>query len=306
MVTWDVPVRLHEAIQAFLRYLKYERLASPLSVQAYRSDLDQFEAFLRARETSVDARDVDAYAIRGYVASLVHRNKKPRTVARKVAAIRSLYQFLLHERVVRVNPGKELRSPKVPASRRRVLTRDEAEALMDMPEGEGTQARRDRAILETLYSTGARVSELVAMNWADVQWDDGTVVLHGPGNTERRTPIGQPALDTLAAYRAVNESPKEESDPVFLNRYGRRLTAQTVSGLVSRYSSGLPGGGISARDVRRAFAHHLLDEGANAAGIQYMLGTASLSTLQGSGEDRIENLLELYARVHPRAKVDRG
>ncbi|WP_447982966.1 tyrosine-type recombinase/integrase [Nitrospira sp. Nam74] len=298
-------MELRESIQAFLQFLEVERRASAGTIRAYHADLDQFEAFLRTRATALDARKVDAYAIRGYMASLVHRKQKPRTIARKFAAIRSLYEFLLRERVVRVNPGKELRSPKVHVSISKVLTKDEAEALMEMPQGEGTQALRDRAILETLYSTGARVSELVAMNWSDVDWQEGTVVLHGPRNKARRTPIGQRALDSLAAHRqGMSESPRKDSGPVFLNRHGGRLTAQTVSRVVSRYSRGLAGGGISGRGLRRSFASHLLDEGANAGGIQYMLGTASLSSLQEPAVGGIENLLQLYARTHPRAKGD--
>lgn len=298
-------MQLDEGIHAFLRFLKAERRASPRTIQAYQSDLGQFESFLKGRAMIVDPKDVDVYAIRGYVASLVGRKNKPRTVGRKVAAIRSLYRFLLREGVVRLNPSKELRSPKIHASIPKLLTKDEADALMEMPEGQGTQAVRDRAILETLYSTGARVSELVAMNWADVQWEEGTVLFRGSGDKERRSPIGEVALESLATYRqTMSDVKKKDSEAVFLNRYGTRLSAQSVGAIVSLYSHRMPRGRITTRGLRHSFAIHLLNEGADVPAIQEMLGLASLGSLQKCCEPGVEQLLRVYQENHPRAKAN--
>lgn len=298
---------LRGSVEAFLRYLKAERHTSLLTIQAYRSDLAQFQVFLfTTRSTSVDVAEVDSYAIRQYMAWLVQQNKKPRTVVRRLAAIRSLYRFLLHEGVVPLNPGQDVKPPKLYTPVSKVISQVQATALVESPQGQTEEVLRDRAILETLYSTGARISELAVLNWADVRWDEGSVVLHGPRNKERLTPIGQSALDSLAVYRqCVIQTRGKELEALFLNRYGRRLSVQSVASLISKYSQRISGVKVTGRDLRRAFATHLLEKGANAADVLAMLGTASLSHPEESQQcsnGEIETLLRSYLHTHPRAK----
>jgi integrase/recombinase XerC len=180
---------------------------------------------------------------------------------------------------------------------------------MEFPEGEGASARRDRAILETLYSTGARVSELVGMNREDLDVRDGLVRLRGKGRKERIVPIGDVALEAIKEYHAalshhpspVTRLSKRGPMPVFRNTRGGRLTARSVARFVGKYSRQLAGGGVSPHALRHSFATHLLDEGADLRAIQEMLGHASLSTTQKYTHVATDQLMKVYDLAHPRA-----
>src|SRR3982751_4307783 len=182
------------AIRAFVTFLEVERGASRGTVRAYHSDLRQFVAFAQTVRAS-DARPctpetVDSFLIRSYLARLDQRKEKKSTLARKLAALRSFYRFLLREGRVAANPADDVRTPKQSQHLPRVLTKDNANALMEFPDGDRFADARDRAILETLYSTGTRVGELVGMNWEDINLADGIVRVRGKGRKERLLPMG--------------------------------------------------------------------------------------------------------------------
>jgi len=303
---------MEDAIRAFVTFLEVERGASRETIRGYRSDLRQFLSYagtLRpAAAPALTPQEVDPLTIRGYLAWLDRKKEKKASLARKLAALRSFFRFMAREGLAGENPAAEVRTPKQPQYLPRVLTKDDANALMEFPEGDDLSARRDRAILETLYSTGARVSELVGMNVEDLNRSDGLVRLRGKGRKERIVPIGTVALEALREYHAslrpsaISHQLSARSDtPVFTNNRGGRLTARSVERIVEKYSRRLSGGSVSPHALRHSFATHLLDEGADLRAIQEMLGHASLATTQKYTHLATDHLLEVYDRAHPRA-----
>ena len=312
---------MEDAIRAFVTFLEVERGASRETIRGYRSDLRQFLSYagtLRpAAASALTPQEVDPLTIRGYLAWLDRKKEKKASLARKLAALRSFFRFMTREGLAGQNPAAEVRTPKQPQYLPRVLTKDDANALMEFPEGDDLSARRDRAILETLYSTGARVSELVGMNVEDLNRSDGLVRLRGKGRKERIVPIGTVALEALREYHELLSrhasracAPErfgaqarhaEDALPVFRNRLGGRLTARSVERIVEKYSRRLRGGSVSPHALRHSFATHLLDEGADLRAIQEMLGHASLATTQKYTHLATDHLLEVYDRAHPRA-----
>jgi integrase/recombinase XerC len=303
---------MDDAIRAFMTFLAVERQASPETIRKYRSDLRQLETFLSQTGPSPQAQpgvaigDVTTDSLRAYLQWLDRKGEKASSLARKLACLRSFYRFHIREGTVDKNPAEDIRSPKLPKTLPRVLTKDDANVLMEFPVGQTPLSLRDRAILETLYSTGARVSEAVALNLSDLNQADGLVRLRGKGRKERFVPIGDVALQAIQAYRASLKPAVTDDRPVtplFLNHRGGRLTARSVARLVARYSSPLPGGAISPHALRHSYATHLLDEGADLRSIQEMLGHASLSTTQKYTHLAPHQLLTVYDRAHPRARA---
>ena len=298
---------MEDAIRAFVRFLEVERNASPETVRNYRSDLHQLASFLQ-REPAAGSLRVDQVTteqLRSYLHWLDRKGEKPSSLARKLACLRSFYRFLVREGVSSRNPAEEIRSPKLPKPLPRVLTKDDANALMEFPAGQSPLSLRDRALLETLYSTGARVSEAVGMNLGDLNQAEGLVHLRGKGRKERVVPIGEVAMQSIRDYRnSIKRSAirHQSSAPLFLNHRGGRLTTRSVARIVSRYSSRLAGGAVSPHALRHSYATHLLDEGADLRSIQEMLGHASLSTTQKYTHLAADHLLAVYDRAHPRAR----
>jgi integrase/recombinase XerC len=302
---------MEKHVRAFVAFLKDERGASPETIRAYHSDLRQFLAFVSAARPAgkpLTPRGVDAMLVRDYLLWLDRQREQKSSMARKLAALRTFYRFLNRHRDGGSNPAAEVRTPKLPQPLPRVLTKDDANALMEFPEGGSPAARRDRAILETLYSTGARVSELVGMNREDLDAREGLVRLRGKGRKERVVPIGDVALEAIREYHTAlsrHSSPatrhSTHGQPLFLNARGGRLTARSVARLVGKYSSRLMGGRVSPHALRHSFATHLLDEGADLRAIQEMLGHASLATTQKYTHVAMDQLMKVYDRAHPRA-----
>ncbi len=318
---------MEDAIRCFLTYLDVERGASKETIRSYRSDLRQFVTFLQkgTGNEGTAPTQVDAALIRRFLVWLSNRKEKKSSQARKLAVLRSLFKFLHQRGQVPSNPAAQVRSPRLGQRLPQVLTKDEAERLMESPDSnEGARAARDQAILETLYSTGARVSELVGMNWSDFSWDAGMVQLRGKGKKERLVPIGQVALDAIQRYLAVSSwrphqlhaadpssskrtmstaaRPEPRSDvPVFRNNRGGRLSVRSVERIVQRYASWLQGGTVTPHTLRHSYATHLLDEGADLRVIQEMLGHASLATTQKYTHLATDRLMEVYDQAHPRA-----
>ena len=302
---------MDDAIRSFMTFLELERHASHETVRNYASDLRQFQTFMTTEYPDVRALDpatVQTESIRAYLHWLDRKREKSSSMARKLASLRSFYRYLQREGVVGLNPAEVIRTPKQPKHLPRVLTKDDAAALMDFPAGQTEASLRDRALLETLYSTGARVSELVGINPEDLRLSEGLVHLRGKGRKERIVPIGDMALRAIQAYldqRPLVDSrdlrSKRVSFPVFRNSRGGRLTTRSVARIVARYSNRLAGGSVSPHTLRHSFATHLLDEGADLRSIQEMLGHASLTTTQKYTHLATDQLLAVYDKTHPRA-----
>lgn len=296
---------MDEPIRAFIGFLRAEQRASPETLRNYASDLRQLHRFLLSRRlvsSPIDPNSLSSDAVRAYLQWLDQKGDKPSSLARKLAAVRSFYRYLLRRGMVSSNPVDGMRTPKQPKLLPRVLTKDDADALMTFPAGQTVGSLRDRALLETLYSTGARVSELVALDIGDVREPEGLVRLQGKGRKERIVPIGEMALVAIRRYR-VSLPLRSSSVPraLFCNQRGGRLTSRSVARIVTRYSSRLAGGAVSPHTLRHSFATHLLDEGADLRSIQEMLGHASLSTTQRYTHVATDQLLAVYDRAHPRA-----
>jgi integrase/recombinase XerC len=297
---------MDESIRAFIAFLQAEQRASPETFRNYASDLRQLNRFLlsqRLTASPVDPAAVSTDAVRAFLQWLDQRGAKPTSLARKLAAVRSFYRYLTRQGLVTCNPVAGMRTPKQPKSLPRVLTKDDADALMTFPAAQTVGSLRDRALLETLYSTGARVSELVALDLADLHESEGLVRLRGKGRKERIVPIGEVALQALRRYRAHRSLVGAGGviQPLFCNQRGGRLSGRSVARIVARYSSRLAGGAVSPHTLRHSFATHLLDEGADLRSIQEMLGHASLSTTQRYTHVATDQLLAVYDRAHPRA-----
>ncbi len=298
---------MDDAIRAFVTFLEVERRASPETVRNYRSDLCQFASVVRRPAGPLPIQEIGSDDIRAYLHWLDRKGEQPSSLARKLACLRSFCRFLVREGILAANPAEALRSPKLPRVLPRVLSKDDAGALMEFPSGSSARSLRDRALLETLYSTGARVSEAVGMNVGDLNATDGLVHLRGKGGKERVVPIGDVALEAIRAYRgSLKRSSEDRRAPLFVNARGGRLTARSVARIVVRYSSRLPDGPVSPHALRHSYATHLLDEGADLRSIQELLGHASLSTTQRYTHLAADQLMSVYDRAHPRARLASG
>ena len=312
---------MEDAIRAFVKYLDLERGASRETLRSYQSDLRQFVAFLRIGygEAVPEPGDVASTTIRQFLVQLAERKEKKTSQARILACLKSFYKFLNQRELIIANPTAHIRAPRLGQHLPRVLSKDDVGRLMESPEEEsGLKTARDKAILETLYSTGARVSELVGMNWGDVNLDEGMVRLRGKGKKERLVPIGQVAIEAIKDYVALG-SAKLSSDkatgeggctkfesfpedcPVFQNNRKSRLSVRSVERVVQKYAGQLQVGTVTPHTLRHSFATHMLDEGADLRVIQELLGHASLGTTQKYTHLATDRLMAVYDQAHPRA-----
>ncbi len=284
-----------DALGAFLAYLAVERGASAHTIRSYRTDLDQFRTFLeRQGDSSLAA--VDGRAIRAYLASLYGRKLDRVSIARKLAAIRSCFRFLTRRGFVRKDPARQVASPRLPKKLVSFLPIDEMQALLDGP----IARPRDRAILELLYASGLRVSELAGLDLRDVDCDGGTVRVLGKGRKERVVPFGGAAAEALDAY--VSER-GDGPGPLFRNARGGRLSARSVHAIVrSRARAAGLTRRVSPHTLRHTFATHLLDAGGDLRLIQDLLGHSRLSTTQRYTHVSADQLMRVYDAAHPRSR----
>jgi integrase/recombinase XerC len=292
-----------DPLAAFLRYLLVERQASAHTVRSYRSDLQQFQAFLREAgggEGLEAVSALDARLVRAWLARLHRRGLDPVTVARKLAALRTWLRFLVRRGVTIHNAAKAVRGPRPGRKLVGFLTLDEATGLV---ETRGLTAR-DRAILELLWATGLRVSELAGLDLDDVDRDARTVRVVGKGGKERVVPFGAKAAAALDGHRATRGS---APGPLFRGRRGGRIGVRTIFEIVRRRAraSGITRR-VSPHTLRHTFATHLLDGGADLRMIQELLGHSQLSTTQRYTHVSAEQLMRIYDRFHPRARTAEG
>jgi tyrosine recombinase XerC len=285
-------------IEKFVRYLEIEKNYSRHTVVNYHHDLEDFKAFLAGK----GVEDVDYLSLRKYLALLKEKNISSRSVGRRISALRSFFKFLTREGFLKANPITIVSSPKQEKRLPVFLTEEEVKKLIDavVPKKETDEAAlRDKAILETFYSTGMRISELVGLSMPDVDFISGIVKVMGKGKKERIVPIGEHAIKAIRQYLAKRSG---QSDAVFLNKNKRRITDRGVRGIVAKYIRlASLRHGVSPHTLRHSFATHLLNRGADLRSVQELLGHANLSTTQVYTHLTTERLKSVYDKAHPRA-----
>ena len=306
VVEYELPIEVEE----LLSWLAVERGRSPNTLAAYRRDLRAYTTWLSDRGRRI--ADVVPTDVEDYVAALRSDGKAPASVARAVVAVRSLHRFLADEGMVDGDPSADLEPPRVPSSLPKALTEDDVNALLDAPVGDEPLVRRDRAMLEVLYGTGIRISELVGLSLADVDLDGALLRAFGKGSKERIVPLGRPARRSLEAWldaggrgAVVPErwARRGDAEAIFLNARGRRLTRQGAWLLVKHYGDQIGlGAKLSPHVLRHSCATHMLDHGADIRAVQELLGHATISTTQVYTKVSIGRLWRVYEEAHPRAR----
>ncbi len=300
-------------IEEYLKHLEYQRNASPHTLRNYASDLEQFYLYLaRTAEGSErpepELDQIDNITIREFLGHLYQRGNKKSSVARKLATVRSFIKFLRGEGAVSTNPAKLVATPRQEKRLPDFLPTGSVVELIEAPDTSSILGKRDRAILELLYATGLRVSELVGLDLGDIDLGEKILRVLGKGRKERVVPFGQKALEALEDYmraRAdlIKQVRNAEVDAVFLNARGGRLTSRSVEYLIDRYVEKLAQRlKVHPHTLRHSFATHMLNAGADLRAIQELLGHESLSTTQKYTHVSTEQLMRVYKACHPRAK----
>lgn len=278
-----------------MSYMLHERGASPHTIRAYRRDLQTFFA------TTPDMLATPA-DIRSFLAGQLIDGLQKSTASRRLSSLRSFFRFMHAEGALEVNPAKLVNAPKLPAPLPRFLTIDEIFSMIAAPEGEGFSEVRNRAILELLYSSGLRVSELAGLELADTNLDDAMLMVRGKGKKERLVPVGRKAITALRAYLPLRMALKSPHGAVFLNSRGGALSDRSIRRIVVGYARRLMlSGKVSPHTIRHTFATHLLHGGADLRVIQELLGHSSLSTTQKYTHLDIAQLMDIYDKSHPLA-----
>ncbi len=320
---------MKQHIDRFIDYLRYERNASPNTIREYRRDVSQFMQFLTPPgEKTMPLGHVDHRVIREFVGWSYDQKLEKSSVARKLAALRTFFKFCVREGVVKQNPARLVSTPKLPKRVPRVITAEEMNGFLDNILGGSPAAakhkrsasprkkqdnakimlKRDRAILELLYASGLRVSELVGLDLGDIDRGGQMLRVLGKGRKERIVPFGSSAQTALEAYWPVRDEilnrpgAEPEFQAVFLNPYADRLGARSVRAIVKKYSRLADvNWDLHPHSLRHAFATHLLADGADLRAIQELLGHVSLSTTQRYTQASIQQLMNVYDKAHPHA-----
>ena len=298
---------MQRQIGQFLRHLERERGVSEHTIKSYREDLACLADYLADESGATpEPSAITTADLRNFTAALAEAGFAKSSIARRMAGIRSFFRFGQRESWVKTNPGEALRNPRKSRKLPHFLTGDEIEHLLSAPKADTSMGKRDRAILETLYSAGLRVSELVAASDGDLDLDQGLLRVQGKGRKERFAPVGSYAAEALRTWLvrrqlAENET-KGELAPLFTNRFGKRITTRSVARMLEKY---LKETGLDLRTsphtLRHSFATHLLDRGADIRSVQELLGHSSLVTTQIYTHVSARNLKAAYEKAHPRA-----
>jgi len=302
---------LEDLLSQFLQHLKYERNVSAHTLRNYASDLDQFKEYLFKIEkrSDIPVAEIDRLTIREWMAGL-HNDHKKTSIARKLASLRTFFQFLVREGVLETNPAKLVATPRIERKLPNHLSMEDAVRFIETPDTNTDLGRRDRAIIEFLYATGIRVGELVSINLQDIDFREKLVRVTGKRRKQRIVPFGEPALQALMHYLEetrpvfLNNCPAADRDnnAVFLNYQGTRITTRSVGRMIDKYIKQCADiHNISPHSLRHSFATHLLDGGADLRDIQELLGHARLSTTQIYTQVSMEKMIEVYDRAHPKA-----
>jgi len=316
---------MKQVLNNFIGCLTYERNASPRTIGEYRSDIEQFRAFITPPgESTLPLDRIDHKIVREYVSAMYDRGLEKASIARKLAALRTFFKYCVREKLIKHNPAQLVKSPRLPKRVPRVLTAEEMNAFLDNlstpPRRKGSRPptqkqrekekivlKRDRFILELLYGSGLRVSELVGLNVSDIDGYGQMVRVLGKGQKERMVPYGEKAKQAMENYwsardQILSASRNPETEAVFLSPGGRRLTTPAVRNLVKKYARLCNvNWDLHPHSLRHAFATHLLADGADLRAIQELLGHASLSTTQRYTQASVEQLMAIYDKSHPHA-----
>ena len=308
---------MRQHLRKFIEHLQWERHLSPYTARNYETDLDHFFEFLEA-ESVTDLWSVDRRLLRRYVAWLaqarpvrltkgsIKQGHDMPSVARKISVLRSFYRYLMRERVGNSNPVSRIYLPKLQRKIPSFLSKQEMSALVEAPTALGPLTLRDRALLELLYASGLRVSEIVGLDMDDVDMNTREILVTGKGSKQRQALMGKPALDTVSHYLSSGRGRLvggKRTKALFLNRYGGRLSARSVQNIVRRYAlkKGLAQK-VHPHTFRHSFATHLLYGGADLRVVQELLGHESLSTTQIYTHMTTAEARKTYLRAHPRAR----
>ena len=318
---------IDKLLTQFLEHLRYERNVSEHTLRNYASDLEQFLEYLAPPENKPDKsptkrpasqkrkrsepnlNQIDHITIREWLSSLHTAHKKKTSIARKLAALRTFFQFLVREGVLEQNPAKLVATPRLEKKLPVHLSIEDAVRFIETPDQETNLGKRDRAILELLYATGVRVAELTKLNLHDIDFRNKLLRVTGKRRKERIVPFGDPALQALKGYLDVRDSflqqaplADRDSQALLLNYQGTRITTRSVGRMVEKYIRQCAGiHDISPHALRHSFATHLLDSGADLRDIQELLGHARLSSTQIYTHVSMEKLIEVYDKAHPKA-----
>ncbi|MEE2989907.1 MAG: tyrosine recombinase XerC [Planctomycetota bacterium] len=300
---------MYPAIKRFLRYLDVERDVSPHTLKGYREDLESLAVYLSDDSGKPPAPGgIDPLDLRQYISDLHEAGYARTSISRRLASLRSFFRFAQREGTVDSNPAKPLRNPRKQRQLPHFMTSDEVERLLMAPDSHQRMGARDLAILETMYSTGVRVSELVGLNLADVELEEGVARVRGKGKRERYAPLGSFAVGAIREWLGHRrEEELGRDDAIFVNRLGSRLSTRSVGRMLEKY---LAKAGLDRRTtphtLRHSFATHLLDRGADIRSVQELLGHRSLVTTQVYTHLTTATLRKAYEKAHPRAHEVRG
>jgi integrase/recombinase XerC len=292
---------MNKRVEEFLDFLKTEKGASEHTTKNYGIDLREFVKFFEQR----DLAELTYLDIRSFLAFLKTREYSKSTISRKLACLRSFFKYLVRENVLSQNPAATIATPKKEKRLPSFMNPDEITKILEAPAKNCWEEKRDKAILEILYSSGLRVSELAGLNHDDLDFFGGLVRVRGKGKKERIVPVGQMAMNGLRAYldtKPPKEIPNAIKKPLFISRIASRLTDRSVRRMILKYAkrAGL-GKEISPHTFRHSFATHMLDRGADLRSVQELLGHANLSTTQIYTHVTTQRLKDAYAAAHPRA-----
>ncbi len=306
---------MEEYLGQFLEHLRYERNVSEHTLRNYSIDLGQFLDHIAPADVNtglrrnVDIKELDHITIREWMSALHSENKKKSSIARKLASLRTFFQFLVREEKLELNPAKLVATPRIERKLPSHLSMEDAIRFIESPDIQTDLGKRDRAILEFLYATGTRVSELTKLDMKDINFQEKLVRVLGKRKKQRIVPFGDPALYALMDYLQIRKNfldncPPLERDEnaVFLNYQGTRITTRSVGRMVDKHIKLTADiHNISPHSLRHSFATHLLDSGADLRDIQELLGHARLSTTQIYTHVSMEKLIEVYDKAHPKA-----
>jgi integrase/recombinase XerD len=291
---------LHE--EGFLSYLRVERGLSVNTLSAYRNDLAKLAGF--AKSIGKDLVSLQAEDLAAFMRSLNKQGLHPRSVARALVALRGFYKFLIQDGYLKLDPSVNLEAPKAWQSLPRFLAAEEVEKLLCSPVTSTDRGLRDKAMLEVLYATGLRVSEIVGLDPGNLNLDLGFVTIFGKGDKERAVPLGKTAVDWTRKYLVIRPrlaAHGKAAGPLFVDDHGKRLTRQAFWRIVVSYGEKAGIGHITPHLLRHSFATHLLENGADLRSVQLMLGHSDISTTQIYTHITNERLREIYKKFHPRA-----
>jgi len=294
---------MQEVFKKYMDYLQVERNASPYTVRNYTDALMKFFDYLKGRNIT-SLKDVNKQTLRDYLSHLIENGYAKSSIARRLSAIRSFYRYLMREEMIAVSPAATTVSPRLDKRLPSFLTVEEVKRLIESPDLSKPQGRRDRALLEILYASGLRISELVNLDVEQVNLDNNEIRVWGKGSKERLVLIGKPAHQALTDYLERGRPEllaKKKSEALFLNRYGGRLPARRVQKILDKYARNIDKK-VHPHMLRHTFATHLLDGGADLKVVQELLGHADLSSTQIYTHVTQSRARKIYLSAHPLAK----